>query len=173
MNYDSSDFAGGVPMNEPDAVRCCAPAASAYSDGIPAGYLDNPCIPAGSHNRSHKVMEHRKLEIRKVIGREILDSRGNPTVEAQVMLKDGTVGMGKSPSGASTGAFEAVELRDMNLKRYGGKGTLKAVNHINVELNNSVLAMDSSETYSVDKAMIDEDKTHDKARFGANSILAV
>ena len=73
MNYDSSDFAGGVPMNEPDAVRCCAPAASAYSDGIPAGYLDNPCIPAGSHNRSHKVMEHRKLEIRKVIGREILD----------------------------------------------------------------------------------------------------
>ena len=74
-------------------------------------------------------MEHRKLEIRKVIGREILDSRGNPTVEAQVMLKDGTVGMGKSPSGASTGAFEAVELRDMNLKRYGGKGTLKAVNH--------------------------------------------
>ena len=153
MNYDSSDFAGGVPMNEPDAVRCCAPAASAYSDGIPAGYLDNPCIPAGSHNRSHKVMEHRKLEIRKVIGREILDSRGNPTVEAQVMLKDGTVGMGKSPSGASTGAFEAVELRDMNLKRYGGKGTLKAVNHINVELNNSVLAMDSSETYSVDKAI--------------------
>ena len=173
MNYNSSDFAGGVPMNEPDAVRCCAPAASAYSDGIPAGYLDNPCIPAGSHNRSHKVMEHRKLEIRKVIGREILDSRGNPTVEAQVMLKDGTVGMGKSPSGASTGAFEAVELRDMNLKRYGGKGTLKAVNHINVELNNSVLAMDSSETYSVDKAMIDEDKTHDKARLGANSILAV
>ena len=64
MNYDSSDFAGGVPMNEPDAVRCCAPAASAYSDGIPAGYLDNPCIPAGSHNRSHKVMAHRKLEIR-------------------------------------------------------------------------------------------------------------
>ena len=173
MNYDSSDFAGGVPMNEPDAVRCCAPAASAYSDGIPAGYLDNPCIPAGSHNRSHKVMEHRKLEIRKVIGREILDSRGNPTVEAQVMLKEGTDGMGKSPSGASTGAFEAVELRDMNLKRYGGKGTLKAVNHINVELNNSVLAMDSSETYSVDKAMIDEDKTHDKARLGANSILAV
>ena len=113
------------------------------------------------------------LEIEKVVGREILDSRGNPTVEAQVMLKDGTVGMGKSPSGASTGAFEAVELRDMNLKRYGGKGTLKAVNHINVELNNSVLAMDSSETYSVDKAMIDEDKTHDKARFGANSILAV
>lgn len=173
MNYDSSDFAGGVPMNEPDVVRCCAPAASAYSDGIPAGYLDNPCIPAGSHNRSHKVMEHRKLEIRKVIGREILDSRGNPTVEAQVMLKDGTVGVGKSPSGASTGAFEAVELRDMNLKRYGGKGTLKAVNHINVELNNSVLAMDSSETYSVDKAMIDEDKTHDKTRLGANSILAV
>ena len=79
MNYNSSDFAGGVPMNEPDAVRCCAPAASAYSDGISAGYLDNPCIPAGSHNRSHKVMEHRKLEIRKVIGREILDSRGNPT----------------------------------------------------------------------------------------------
>ena len=67
MNYDSSDFAGGVPMNEPDAVRCCAPAASAYSDGIPAGYLDNPCIPAGSHNRSHKVMEHRKLDRKRCI----------------------------------------------------------------------------------------------------------
>ena len=173
MNYDSSDFAGGVPMNEPDAVRCCAPAASAYSDGIPAGYLDNPCIPAGSHNRSHKVMEHRKLEIRKVIGREILDSRGNPTVEAQVMLKDGTVGMGKSPSGASTGEFEALELRDGDKGRYGGKGVTKAVENINTAINDAVCGLDASDIYAVDKAMIKADGTKDKSKLGANAILAV
>ena len=173
MNYDSSDFAGGVPMNEPDAVRCCAPAASAYSDGIPAGYLDNPCIPAGSHNRSHKVMEHRKLEIRKVIGREILDSRGNPTVEAQVMLKDGTVGMGKSPSGASTGEFEALELRDGDKSRYLGKGVSKAVENINTVINDTITGMDASDIYAVDKAMIEADGTKDKSNLGANAILAV
>lgn len=95
------------------------------------------------------------------------------TVEAQVLLADGTVGHGMVPSGASTGAFEAVELRDMNQKRYLGRGTLKAVNHINVELNNTVLAMDASDTFGIDNAMIKEDGTKDKSRLGANSILAV
>lgn len=170
--YTSSNFAGGVPMNEPMAERYCSPASDAYSEGIVAGCLDNPCIPKEGVT-AHRLMEHRKLEIRKVIGREILDSRGNPTVEAQVLLADGTVGHGMVPSGASTGAFEAVELRDMNQKRYLGRGTLKAVNHINVELNNTVLAMDASDTFGIDNAMIKEDGTKDKSRLGANSILAV
>lgn len=173
MQYDSSNFAGGVPMNEPNANRKCTPASDAYSDGIVSGYLDNPCIPSASHNRCHRLMEHRKLEIRKVTGREILDSRGNPTVEAQVMLADGTVGCGMVPSGASTGAFEAVELRDMNQKRYMGRGTLIAANHINVELNNTVLSMDASDIYAIDNALIKEDGTKDKSRLGANAILAV
>lgn len=177
--YTAADFAGGVPMNEPVADRSCKPAAEAYSDGVVTGYLDNPCIPPESdtpldgHSYASRLMEHRKLEIKKVIGREILDSRGNPTVEAQVLLADGTVGHGMVPSGASTGAFEAVELRDIDSKRYRGKGTQKAVNHINVELNNTVLAMDASDMYAIDYAMIKEDGTKDKSRLGANSILAV
>lgn len=171
--YTPSNFAGGVPMNEPMAERNCSPASMAYSEGIVTGYLDNPCIPPEGDNRAHRLMEHRKLEIKKVVGREILDSRGNPTVEAQVLLADGTVGHGMVPSGASTGAFEAVELRDMNQKRYLGRGTLKAANHINVELNNTVIAMDASDTYGIDNALIKEDGTKDKSRLGANSILAV
>ena len=174
--YTQSDFAGGVPMNEPMAERYCSPEAYECSDGIEAGCLDNPHIPPDEVNNSTLKMmghRHRKLEIKKVIGREILDSRGNPTVEAQVLLNDGTVGHGMVPSGASTGAFEAVELRDMDQKRYFGKGTLKAVKHINVELNNTVLAMDASNVYAIDKAMIKEDGTKDKSRLGANSILAV
>ena len=174
--YTQSDFAGGVPMNEPMAERYCSPEAYECSNGIEAGCLDNPHIPPDEVNNSTLKMtghRHRKLEIKKVIGREILDSRGNPTVEAQVLLNDGTVGHGMVPSGASTGAFEAVELRDMDQKRYFGKGTLKAVKHINVELNNTVLAMDASNVYAIDKAMIKEDGTKDKSRLGANSILAV
>ena len=174
--YTQSDFVGGVPMNEPMAERYCSPEAYECSNGIEAGCLDNPHIPPDEVNNSTLKMmghRHRKLEIKKVIGREILDSRGNPTVEAQVLLNDGTVGHGMVPSGASTGAFEAVELRDMDQKRYFGKGTLKAVKHINVELNNTVLAMDASNVYAIDKAMIKEDGTKDKSRLGANSILAV
>lgn len=173
MHNDSSDFAGGVPMNEPMAKRNGSSESDAYSGGTATGYIGNPCIPPAGANRAHRLMEHRKLEIKKVVGREILDSRGNPTVEAQVLLADGTVGHGMVPSGASTGAFEAVELRDMNQKRYMGRGTLKAANHINVELNNMVIGMDSSDTYAIDKAMIKEDGTKDKSRLGANSILAV
>ena len=113
------------------------------------------------------------LEIEKVIGREILDSRGNPTVEAEVYLADGTVGRGTAPSGASTGEFEALELRDGDKSRYGGKGVSKAVENINTVINDAVKGIDASDTYAVDKAMIDADGTKDKSKLGANAILAV
>ena len=113
------------------------------------------------------------LQIEKVIGREILDSRGNPTVEAEVTLIDGTVGRGAAPSGASTGEFEALELRDGNNQRYLGKGVTKAVNNINTIINNAIVGLDASDIYSVDKAMIDADGTNDKSNLGANAILAV
>lgn len=111
--------------------------------------------------------------IKKVIGREILDSRGNPTVEAEVYLEDGTVARGTAPSGASTGEFEALELRDNDKARYGGKGVTKAVENINTIINNAVRGVDACDTYAVDKAMIDADGTKDKSKLGANAILAV
>lgn len=113
------------------------------------------------------------LEIVKVIGREILDSRGNPTVEAEVYLADGTVGRGTAPSGASTGEFEALELRDGDKDRYGGKGITKAVENINTAINDAVCGLDASDIYAVDKAMIKADGTKDKSKLGANAILAV
>ena len=113
------------------------------------------------------------LDIEKVIGREIVDSRGNPTVEAEVYLVDGTVGRGTAPSGASTGEFEALELRDGDKSRYGGKGVLKAVENINTVINDVLVGMDASDTYAVDKAMIDADGTEGKNKLGANAILAV
>jgi len=113
------------------------------------------------------------LEIEKVIGREILDSRGNPTVEAEVYLVGGTVGRGTAPSGASTGEFEALELRDGDKSRYLGKGVSKAVENINTVINDVLEGMDASDTYAVDKAMIEADGTKDKSKLGANAILAV
>lgn len=113
------------------------------------------------------------LEIEKVVGREILDSRGNPTVEAEVTLVDGTVGRGTAPSGASTGEFEALELRDGDKGRYLGKGVEKAVSNINTIINDTITGMDASDIYAVDKAMIDADGTKDKSKLGANAILAV
>ncbi len=113
------------------------------------------------------------LEIEKVIGREIVDSRGNPTVEAEVTLIDGTVGRGAAPSGASTGEFEALELRDGDKSRYGGKGVLKAVENINTIISDAITGMDASDTYAVDAAMIAADGTKDKSKLGANAILAV
>ena len=101
------------------------------------------------------------LSIQKVIGREILDSRGNPTVEAEVLLADGTIATGTAPSGASTGEFEALELRDGDKSRYLGKGVTKAVNNINTAINDAVCGLDASDTYAVDAAL------------GANAILAV
>lgn len=115
----------------------------------------------------------KTLEIEKIIGREIMDSRGNPTVEAEVHLTDGTVGMGAVPSGASTGEFEALELRDSNDKRYGGKGVLIAVNNINTHINDCLKGMDPTNIYEVDEAMIKLDGTKDKSKLGANAILAV
>ena len=112
-------------------------------------------------------------EIIKVTGREILDSRGNPTVEAEVYLLNGTVGRGAAPSGASTGEFEALELRDDDKERYGGKGVTKAVNNINTTINQALTGLDASDIYRVDKAMIDADGTDDKSILGANAILAV
>ena len=113
------------------------------------------------------------LEIKKVIGREILDSRGNPTVEAEVYLADGTIGRGTAPSGASTGEFEALELRDGDKSRYLGKGVSKAVENINTTINDVLEGMDASDIYAVDKAMIEADGTKDKSKLGANAILAV
>ena len=113
------------------------------------------------------------LEIEKVIGREILDSRGNPTVEAEVTLADGTVARGTAPSGASTGEFEALELRDGDKSRYLGKGVSKAVNNINTVISDAVKGMNAADIYAVDKAMIDADGTKDKSNLGANAILAV
>ncbi len=114
-----------------------------------------------------------KLTIEKVIGREILDSRGNPTVEAEIYLADGTVAFGTAPSGASTGEFEALELRDGDKSRYLGKGVQKAVNNINTTINDAIKGLDASDTYAVDAAMIKADGTKDKSNLGANAILAV
>ena len=113
------------------------------------------------------------LEIEKVVGREILDSRGNPTVEAEVTLVDGTVARGTAPSGASTGEFEALELRDGDKSRYLGKGVTKAAQNINVIINQVLTGMDASDIYAVDKAMMDADGTKGKTKLGANAILGV
>ena len=113
------------------------------------------------------------LEIEKVIGREIIDSRGNPTVEAEVTLADGTVGRGCAPSGASTGEFEALELRDGDRYRFGGKGVLQAVDNINTIIAPAIHGIDASDIYAVDAAMIAADGTKDKSKLGANAILAV
>ena len=113
------------------------------------------------------------LEIEKVIGREILDSRGNPTVEAEVTLVDGTVARGTAPSGASTGEFEALELRDGDKSRYLGKGVSKAVENINTTIADTIIGMDASDIYAIDNAMIAADGTKDKSKLGANAILAV
>ncbi len=112
------------------------------------------------------------LEIEKVIGREILDSRGNPTVECEVTLADGTVGRGMAPSGASTGEFEALELRDKDKNRYLGKGVTKAVDNINGPIAKAIIGMDASDIYAIDAAMIKVDGTKDKSKLGANAILA-
>ena len=113
-----------------------------------------------------------RLEIVKVKGREILDSRGTPTIEAEVTLKDGSMGIGIAPSGASTGSFEALELRDQE-QRYFGKGVLKAVSTINDKIEPLLIGIDASDLYLVDHIMIQADGTCDKSNFGANAILAV
>jgi enolase len=113
------------------------------------------------------------FNIKNVFGREILDSRGNPTVEAVVTLENGSMGRAAAPSGASTGSFEALELRDGDSSRFGGKGVTKAVNHINTEIRDAICGMDSTDTVEIDRKLIETDGTKDKSALGANAILAV
>lgn len=108
-----------------------------------------------------------------IIGREVLDSRGNPTVECDVLLESGVMGRAAVPSGASTGAREAIELRDGDKARYGGKGVLKAVEHINTEISEAIMGLDASEQAFLDRTLIDLDGTENKSRLGANAMLAV
>ena len=108
-----------------------------------------------------------------VIAREILDSRGNPTIEADVVLESGTSGRAAVPSGASTGSKEAIELRDGDPARYGGKGVQKAVEHVNTEICEAIIGLDASEQAFIDRTLIELDGTHNKGRLGANAILAV
>ena len=108
-----------------------------------------------------------------IVGREILDSRGNPTVECDVLLESGVMGRAAVPSGASTGSREAIELRDGDPSRYLGKGVLKAVEHINTEISEAVLGLDASEQAFLDKTLIELDSTENKSRLGANAMLAV
>ncbi len=108
-----------------------------------------------------------------VVAREILDSRGNPTVEADVLIESGVMGRAAVPSGASTGTREALELRDKDASRYGGKGVLKAVEHINTEISEAIMGLDAQEQSFIDKTLIDLDGTENKSRLGANALLAV
>src|SRR5689334_20120459 len=108
-----------------------------------------------------------------VHARQILDSRGNPTVEVDVTLENGIVGRAAVPSGASTGAHEAVELRDGDKKRYGGKGVLKAVGAVNGEIFDTLSGRDAEDQLAIDKTLIDLDGTPNKSRLGANAILGV
>ena len=113
------------------------------------------------------------MKIENVIGREVLDSRGNPTVEVDVILEDGSKGRAIVPSGASTGSREALELRDLDDNRYNGKGVLKAVSNVNGPLRNLVIGMDSYDQEKLDYAMIELDGTENKSKFGANAILGI
>ncbi|MBR1695911.1 MAG: phosphopyruvate hydratase [Selenomonas sp.] len=113
------------------------------------------------------------LQIMQVIGREIIDSRGNPTVEAEVVLADGSRGRAAAPSGASTGEFEALELRDGDKDKFGGKGVSKAVANINEKIAPALIGVDAADGYAVDGIMLELDGTEDKSNLGANAILAV
>ncbi|MCD8342276.1 MAG: phosphopyruvate hydratase [Clostridiales bacterium] len=113
------------------------------------------------------------LQIERVVGREVIDSRGNPTVEAEVFLTGGGSGRGMAPSGASTGAFEALELRDGDAARFGGRGVSQAVGHVNTTICRALRGLDASDVYAVDRAMCAADGTEDKSNLGANAILAV
>ncbi len=130
-------------------------------------------ISGGILSKKERGVCMNYLEIEKVIGREIIDSRGNPTVEAEVYLVDGTMARGAAPSGASTGIFEALELRDGDKARFGGKGVSKAVHNINTVIHDTLVGMDASDIYAIDQAMIKADGTKDKSNLGANAILAV
>ena len=111
--------------------------------------------------------------IKNIFSREILDSRGNPTVEVDIVLENNTMGRAAVPSGASTGEFEAMELRDNDKTRYLGKGVLTAVNNINDEINKALIGADVNDQLNIDEIMIELDGTDNKSRLGANAILGV
>ena len=118
-------------------------------------------------------MKFEMADIESIRAREILDSRGNPTIEVEVALVDGTTGMASVPSGASTGKYEAVELRDGDKGRYNGLGVLKAVEHVNIDIASAIIGMSSLEQAAIDQTLIELDGTANKARLGANAILGV
>src|SRR5713226_500971 len=113
------------------------------------------------------------MDLQSIQAREILDSRGNPTLEVEVILADGATGRAAVPSGASTGKFEALELRDKDRKRYGGKGVTKAVAHVNDEIAGHILGHDAREQAAIDELLCQLDGTKDKSKLGANAILGV
>jgi enolase len=136
--------------------------------------VHNGCISIRIASRYQLEQGHSTMTaIADILGREILDSRGNPTVEVDVVLEDGSFGRAAVPSGASTGAHEAVELRDGDNKRYGGKGVLRAVEAVNTEIREALEGVDAEDQVIIDQAMIDLDGTPNKARLGANAILGV
>src|SRR5208283_4898462 len=129
---------------------------------------------ARADERSRSMFVHQILiQLKSVIAREILDSRGNPTIEADVVLESGVSGRAAVPSGASTGSKEAIELRDGDPARYGGKGVQKAVEHVNTEICEAIIGLDASEQAFIDRTMIELDGSENKERLGANAILAV
>jgi len=134
--------------------------------------MSGQCVNIPQSKKKESVMG-RKTLIKKIIGREILDSRGNPTVEVDVILESGVIGRASVPSGASTGEHEAVELRDGDDSRYSGKGVLKAVSNVNNELNSALAGKDASKQKLIDKLMIDLDGTENKSRLGANAIMGI
>ncbi len=113
------------------------------------------------------------IAIEKIVGREVIDSRGNPTVEVEIMVETGDIGRAIVPSGASTGAHEAVELRDGDKARYGGKGVMKAVEHVNTEIASALYGADAADQVGIDNALCEIDGTENKGRLGANAILGV
>src|ERR1044071_1264180 len=131
------------------------------------------CCHSDPQNSNDNHREPSMSAIVDVIAREILDSRGNPTIEADVVLESGISGRAAVPSGASTGSKEAIELRDGDAARYGGKGVQKAVEHVNTEICEAIIGLDASEQAFIDRTMIDLDGTENKGRLGANAILAV
>ena len=146
---------------------------------MPCGHISEctdelpPTVREGAIQERRNIKMMNYLEIEKVIGREILDSRGNPTVEVEVALESGAVGRAIVPSGASTGAFEAVELRDGDKGRYIGKGVEKAVANVNEIIAPELEGMDAFDQPAIDALMIELDGTHNKGKLGANAILGV
>jgi len=132
-----------------------------------------PAPPRSAKNNQKTPEETDMSSIVDVVAREILDSRGNPTIEADVLLESGVMGRAAVPSGASTGTREAIELRDHDAQRYGGKGVLKAVEHVNTEISEAIVGLDASEQTFIDRTLNDLDGSENKSRLGANALLAV